>query len=191
MAHLTSVVFLCLSQNQLYTNQHDHSFQNVVIGNDETHPKERSNQHNRVAENNGFNLPDNFSSCPIADTSQMNLFGFDDLCLDGLYLHELYGVQEAPDDNGDGVQNQSSINQQVADEFRNSNLIDNGIAYPDERSKSAAAAEIEGSSFPSLGMTESSYSNESFRKRSCMEHEGSSIDMETEVAQAQAKKHRF
>ena len=81
-----------------------------------------------------------------------NLFEFDDLYWDGICLHELCGVPQAPNNNGDGIQNQSSINQQVADEFRNSNLIDNEIVYPDERSKSTAA-EID---LPSLGMTESS-----------------------------------
>ena len=119
-----------------------------------------------------------------------NLFGIDYSYWDGLYLHELFGVPEAPDNNRDGVQNQSSFNQQVVDEFRNSNLIDNEIAYPDERSKSDAA-EIEGSNLPCLGMTESSYPMESFRKRLGREHEGSSIDRETEVTQAQAKKSKF
>ncbi|XP_022761563.1 uncharacterized protein LOC111307715 isoform X2 [Durio zibethinus] len=175
------------AQNQLiYTTQHDHSFQNVLTYNDETYPEERSNQHNIVAEDEGVNLPSNFYNDPIADISQMNLFDFDDLYWDGIYLHEL----KATDNNCDGVQNQSSINQQVADEFRNSNLIGNEIAYPDERNKSAAA-EIEGSNLPSLGMTESSHPMESFRKGSGMEHEGSSTDIGTEVAQAQAKKRRF
>ncbi|XVF29475.1 hypothetical protein REPUB_Repub15cG0124300 [Reevesia pubescens] len=231
------------AENQLYANLHDHPFQNSVpIDNDET---ERSNQHNIVAENEGFDLPYNFDNNPIADISQMNWFEFDDLYQgDGLYLHELFGVPEAPDNNSDGVKNQSNINQQVAedqfippgdsnsdvvrnqsninqpvaddqfkppdgsncdgvqnqssinqqddDQFKNSNFIDNEIGYPDERNKSAAA-EIEGSNLPSLGMTESSYPMESFRKRSGMELEGStsSIDIETEVAQAQAKKSRF
>ena len=59
-------------QNQLYTNQHDQSFQNVLIDNDETYPEERSNQHNIVAENEGFNLPYNLQvDYPIEDTSQM------------------------------------------------------------------------------------------------------------------------
>ena len=108
----------------------------------------------------------------------------------GLYLHELFGVPEALITNCNGVQNQSSINQQVADEFRNSNFIENEIVDPDERNKSAAA-EIEGSNLPSLGMTEFSYPMESFRKRSSMEREGSTTDTEIEVAQAQAKKSRF
>ena len=120
-----------------------------------------------------------------------NWSDFDDLYWDDrLYLHELLGVQEAPGNNRDVVRNQYIINQQVVDEFRNSNLIDNEIAYPDERSKSDAA-EIEGSNLPCLGMTESSYPMESFRKRLGREHEGSSIDIETEVTQAQAKKSKF
>ena len=120
-----------------------------------------------------------------------NWSDFDDLYWDDrLYLHELLGVQEAPGNNRDVVRNQYIINQQVVDEFRNSNFIDNEIADLDERNKSAAA-QIEGSNLPSFGMTESSYPMESFRKRSSMEHEGSNTDIETEVAQAQAKKSRF
>ncbi|XVF29476.1 hypothetical protein REPUB_Repub15cG0124400 [Reevesia pubescens] len=226
------------AENQLYTNQHDHPFQNSVpIDNDET---ERSKQHNIVAENESFDLPYNFDNYPI------DSFEFDDLYWDdGLYYHELFGVPQAPDINSDGVQNQPNINQQVVDDqfkppddsnsdgvrnqsninqqvaddqfkppddsncdgvqnqssinqqdvddqVRNSNFIDNETGYPDEGNKSAAA-EIEGSNLPALGMTESSYPMESFRKRSSMELEGStsSIDIETEVAQAQAKKSRF
>ncbi|KAK6255460.1 NAC domain - like 10 [Theobroma cacao] len=148
------------------------------------YPEERSNQHNVIAENEGLDLSYNFSSHPIPDS----LFDFDSSYWDGIYLDELFGALEAPN-NHDGVQNQSSTNQQDADEFRNSNFINNEIAYPDETSK-AAAAEI-GSNLPSLGMTESSYPMESFRKRSCREHEGSSADIETEVAPAQAKKSRI
>ena len=97
-----------------------------------------------------------------------NWSDFDDLYWDDrLYLHELFGVSEAPGNNCDVVQNQYIINQQVVDEFRNSNFIDNEIADLDERNKSAAA-QIEGSNLPSLGMTESSYPMESFRKRSSM-----------------------
>ena len=98
----------------------------------------------------------------------------DDLyCDNGLYLHELFGVPEAPDNNCNGIQHQSSINQQVAYEFRNSNFLDNEIVDPDERNKSAAA-KIEGSNLPSLIMIESSYPR-----------------VPIEVAQAQAKKSRF
>ncbi|XP_021291301.1 NAC domain-containing protein 91-like isoform X2 [Herrania umbratica] len=160
---------------------HDAIPQNLQVD----YPVERSNEHNVIAGNEGLDLSYNFNNHPIAD----NLFDFGYSYLDGLYLDELFGALEAPN-NHDGVQNQSSTNQQDADEFRNSNFINNEIAYPDGTSK-AAAAEIEGSNLPSWGIPESSYPMESSRKRSCMEHEGSSADIETEVAPAQAKKSRI
>ncbi|XVF84331.1 hypothetical protein PTKIN_Ptkin17bG0028400 [Pterospermum kingtungense] len=209
-------------QNQLCTNQNDqYFFQDVFIGNDENYPEGTRNQHNIVAEDEVFNWPCDFSNYPIIDVSQMNLFD-----LDGLYVHELFGVPDAPDNNGDGVQNQSSINQQVSDGLcfhelfgvpealdnnngdgvqnqssinqqvaeTNSNAIKNEIPNPVERRNQhdiIAAADTEGSNLPSFGMTVSSRSMESSGKRSAMELGGSSIDIETEVVQTQAKKSRF
>ena len=61
---------ICIgAENQLYTNQQDQSFQNPVpIDNGET---ERSNQHNIVAENECFSLPNNFNNYFIADITEM------------------------------------------------------------------------------------------------------------------------
>ncbi|XVF84333.1 hypothetical protein PTKIN_Ptkin17bG0028600 [Pterospermum kingtungense] len=212
-------------QNQLYTNQHDqYFFQDVFADNDENYPEGIRNQLNIVAEDEVFNWPCDFSNYPITDMSQMNLYDLDGLY--GLYLHELFEVPDAPDNNGVGVQNQSSINQQASDGLcfhelfgvpealdnnngdgvqnqssinqqvaeTNSNVINNEIAYLDERSNQhniIAAANIEGSNFPSFSMVGSSYPMESSGKRSAMELGGSSIDIESEVAQTQAKKRRF